>query len=90
VKPCRPTLEVGQEADHLGQLGITTRGENVQPLQSVKLIYQPCSRSRAAWTSLRLVDLGGWLVSLGNKGMDVSDGAWMVSKCGGWFGSLRR
>jgi len=28
-----------------------TRGESVQPLQSVKLIYQPCSRSRAAWTS---------------------------------------
>ena len=25
-------------------------GESVQPLQSVKLIYQPCSRSRAAWT----------------------------------------
>jgi len=25
-----------------------TRGESVQPLQSVKLIYQPCSWSRAA------------------------------------------
>ena len=29
--------------------------KSVQPLQSVKLIYQPCSRSRAAWsvTSVR-------------------------------------
>ena len=25
-------------------------GESVQPLQSVKLIYQPCSRSIAGWT----------------------------------------
>jgi hypothetical protein len=32
----------------LGLLGITTHSESVQPLQSVKLIYQPCSRSRAA------------------------------------------
>jgi hypothetical protein len=29
-------------------LGITTHSESVQPLQSVKLVYQPCSRSRAA------------------------------------------
>jgi hypothetical protein len=32
----------------LGLLGITTHSESVQPLQSVKLIYQPCLRSRAA------------------------------------------
>jgi hypothetical protein len=32
----------------LGLLGIITYSESVQPLQSVKLIYQPCSRSRAA------------------------------------------
>ena len=32
-----------------------TRGESVQPLQSVKLVYQPRSRSGAAWTSSRLV-----------------------------------
>jgi hypothetical protein len=32
----------------LGLLGITTRSESVQPLQSVKLVYQSCSRSRAA------------------------------------------
>jgi hypothetical protein len=32
----------------LGLLGITTHSESVQPLQSVKLVYQPCSRSRAA------------------------------------------
>ena len=25
-----------------------THGESVQPLQSVKLVYQPCSRSQAA------------------------------------------
>jgi hypothetical protein len=32
----------------LGLLGITTHSESVQPLQSVKLVYQPRSRSRAA------------------------------------------
>ena len=31
-----------------GHMGITTHSESVQPLQSVKLVYQPCSRSRAA------------------------------------------
>ena len=30
-------------------------GKSVQPLQSVKLIYQPCSRSRAAWTLTWLI-----------------------------------
>jgi hypothetical protein len=29
-------------------LGITTHSESVQPLQSVKLVYQSCSWSRAA------------------------------------------
>jgi hypothetical protein len=29
-------------------LGITTHSESVQPLQSVKLVYQPCSQTRAA------------------------------------------
>jgi hypothetical protein len=29
-------------------LGITTHSESVQPLQSVKLVYQPCSRTRVA------------------------------------------
>jgi hypothetical protein len=32
----------------LGLLGITTHSKSVQPLQSVKLVYQPCSRSRVA------------------------------------------
>jgi hypothetical protein len=32
----------------LGLLGITTHSESVQPLQSVKLVYQPCSRTLAA------------------------------------------
>ena len=67
---------MGQEASYLGQKGITTRGESVQPLQSVKLIYQLCSRSRAAWTSSGL-DGSGWL-------------AWMESKCWllGWNPSV--
>ena len=29
-------------------MGNTTHGESVQPLQSVKLVYQPCLRTRAA------------------------------------------
>ena len=29
-------------------MGITTHSESIQPLQSVKLVYQPCLRSRAA------------------------------------------
>jgi hypothetical protein len=29
-------------------MGITACGESVQPLQSVKLVYQSCSRSRVA------------------------------------------
>jgi hypothetical protein len=32
----------------LGLLGITTHSESVQPLKSVKLVYQPCSQIRAA------------------------------------------
>ena len=35
-------------------------GESVQPLQSVKLIYQPCSRLRADWTLT-------WLILLKNE-----------------------
>jgi hypothetical protein len=33
-----------------------THGESVQPLQSVKLVYQPCSRSRAALDSYGIDD----------------------------------
>jgi hypothetical protein len=36
------------ESHDLGLLGITTYSESVQPMQSVKLVYQPCSQSRAA------------------------------------------
>ena len=36
-----------------GHMGITAHGKSVQPLQSVKLVYQPCSRSRAALEPLR-------------------------------------
>jgi hypothetical protein len=32
----------------LGLLGNTTHSESVQPLQSVKLVYRPYSRARAA------------------------------------------
>jgi hypothetical protein len=43
VKLNRPT-----GSHDLGLLGITTHSESVQPLQSVKLVYQPSSRTRAA------------------------------------------
>ena len=36
-----------------GHMGITTHSESVQPLQSVKLVYQPCSQARAALEPLR-------------------------------------
>ena len=36
-----------------GHMGNTTHSESVQLLQSVKLVYQPCSRSRAALEHLR-------------------------------------
>jgi hypothetical protein len=32
----------------LGLLGIMTHSESVRPLQSVKLVYQPCSWTRVA------------------------------------------
>ena len=47
--PCRLTLEVSQEASYLEQRAIIIYDESVQPLQSAKLVYQPCSRTRAAW-----------------------------------------
>ena len=50
VKPCLLTLEVFVGLASPGQMGIMTWGESVQPLQSVKLIYQSGSRIRAAWT----------------------------------------
>ena len=52
--PYRLILEVSQEADNLGQRAITTRGESVQTLQNIKLIYQPCSRIRAAWILFKI------------------------------------
>ena len=60
--PCRLTLEVSQEADHLRQRAIMARGESVQPLQSVKLIYQLCSRIRATWI---LFEIDGSMDGLG-------------------------
>ena len=37
-EPCRTSLEVGQEADHLGRKGKSRlMGKDVRPLQSVKL-----------------------------------------------------
>ena len=36
-------------------MGIMTHSESVQPLQSVKLVYQPCSRSRAAWKTDEII-----------------------------------
>jgi hypothetical protein len=32
-------------------------GKVVPPLQSVKLIYQPCSRLRATWTPHMIIEL---------------------------------
>ena len=56
-------------------MGNTTHGESVQPLQSVKLVYQPCSRSRAAWTSLGLDGSGSWLGGSLGKGTGGSVGS---------------
>ena len=53
---------MSQEADHLGQRAIMARGESVQTLQSIKLIYQPCSRTRAAWI---LFEIDGSMDGLG-------------------------
>ena len=39
-----------------GHMGITTHSESVQPLQSIKLVYQPCSRSRATLDPYRIDD----------------------------------
>ena len=36
-----------------GHMGITTHSESVQPLQSIKLVYQPYARSRAALEPLQ-------------------------------------
>ena len=60
--PYRLTLEVSQEADHLRQRAIMARGESVQTLQSIKLIYQSCSRTRADWI---LFEIDGYMDGLG-------------------------
>ena len=36
-----------------GHMGVTTHSKSIQHLQSVKLVYQPCSRSWAALEPLR-------------------------------------
>jgi hypothetical protein len=72
----------------------TTHGESVQPLQIVKLVYQPCSWSRAAWTSSRL-DGSGWLGGSLGKGTGGSVGnldgiqVWCLDGIQVWFGLLR-
>jgi hypothetical protein len=44
-------------------MGILTQGESVHTLQSlIKLIYQPCSRTRAAWI---LFEIDGSMEGLG-------------------------
>ena len=52
-EPYRLTLEVSQEADILEHMGNTTHGESVQPLQSVKLIYQLCHGQERPGSFLR-------------------------------------
>ena len=60
--PCRLILEVSQEVNHLGQRAIMTHGESVQTLQSIKLIYQLCSWTQAAWI---LFEIDGSIDGLG-------------------------
>ena len=52
-------------------MGNTTHGESVQPLQSVKLVYQPCSRTRAAW--ILTEQLVTWMVWVMIKVVDISN-----------------
>jgi hypothetical protein len=58
--PCGKAKGRGSALGYRGW--VTTHGECVQPLQSVKLSWQSCSRLRAAWTLTWLV---GILVSSG-------------------------
>ena len=44
-------------------MGIMTHSESVQSLQSVKLVYQPCSLTRAAWI---LFEIDGSMDGLGD------------------------
>ena len=46
IPACLPWKCFG--SNYLGRMGIMTHSESVQPLQSVKLVYQSCSWSRAA------------------------------------------
>ena len=55
----------------LGHMGITTHGESVQPLQSVKLVYQPCSWTRATW--ILTEQLVAWMVRVIIKIADISN-----------------
>jgi hypothetical protein len=51
VLPCLASLvEVYGKSWSLGKWVTWLVGKDAQPLQSVKLVYQPCSRSWAAWT----------------------------------------
>jgi hypothetical protein len=51
VLPClASSAEVYGKSRSLGRWVTWLMGKDVQPLQSVKLVYQPCSRSWAAWT----------------------------------------
>ena len=55
---------MSQEVDHLGHMGNTTHGESVHTVQSyLKLIYQPCSWTRAAWI---LLEIDGSMDGLGD------------------------
>jgi hypothetical protein len=61
-EPCRLTLEVSQEADHLGRMGNMTHDESVQSLQSVKLILSAVITVWAAWI---LFEIDGSMDGLG-------------------------
>ena len=49
-----------------------THNESVQPLQSIKLVYQPCSRSRAALDPYGIDD-HQWLMMMNTDDTDDED-----------------
>jgi hypothetical protein len=50
-----PTVGMNEKSRSLGKWVTRLVGKDVQPLQSLKLVYQPCSRSWATWTLTWLI-----------------------------------
>jgi hypothetical protein len=53
----RTNLSIHWGLANLGLLWITTHSESIQPLQSVKLVYQQCSQTRVEFLHNRLSPL---------------------------------